>query len=627
MLFHCTVKLDRQESHKDGDGLKTLRAQLLLWGLTLALVPTLFFVVWFFRYGVVPVEAFAAYPELSVIVGSAVGVFLFIMALIYWGYRWIVSPIRQLTDAAKAIREGDFDYQMEARLLFKGPLEMRELCYTFARMTEKINGQIRSMEKVNEILAQKEKRWQLALRGNKDGIWDWNLETNEWVQSDRCLEMFGFMPGEGPETREELITSVHPEDLPGLIQKLDEHLGQVAPYYEAEYRRLCKDGSYKWVLDRGQALWNEFGKPVRMVGSFTDIAERKQMEERLIHISMRDSLTGLYNRTYFQEELRRLNDGRYTPIAVIVCDVDGLKLYNDSFGHLMGDRLIKAAADILLQTFRTGDVVARIGGDEFAVLLPRASRDTVEAILSRLKNSIEEFNAGNEEFMLSLSTGMAIGHSKKVNLTQLFREADNNMYREKNINSQQTRAAITKTVVRLLERRDYVQDGHTRRVAQLCERLAGELGFSQAKIQDIKLLSEYHDLGKVGIADHILFKNGPLSLSETKEIQRHCEIGYRIAQSVPEIRHIAELILRHQEWWNGKGYPLGLVGDQIPLECRILAIADAYDTMTSERPYRPALSHDAAMKELRHGAGEQFDPFLVEMFSRIDPRRCLQKVG
>jgi diguanylate cyclase (GGDEF)-like protein/PAS domain S-box-containing protein len=602
--------LERQKSHKDGDGLKTLRAQLLLWGLTLALVPTLFFVVWFFRYGLVPLEVLAPYPELSMIAGSAVGVFLFLMALIYWGYRWIVNPIRQLTDAAKAIREGDFDYQMEARLLFQGPLEMRELCYTFARMTEKINGQIRSMEKVNEILAQKEERWQLALHGNKDGIWDWNMETDEWVQSDRCLEMFGFLPGEGPDTREELIASVHPEDLPSLLQKLEDHLEQIAPYYEAEYRRQCKDGSYKWVLDRGQALWNDYGKPVRMVGSFTDIAERKLMEERLIHISMRDSLTGLYNRTYFQEELRRLNDGRYTPIAVIVCDVDGLKLYNDSFGHLMGDRLIKAAADILLQTFRTGDVVARIGGDEFAILLPRASRETAEAILLRLKNSIGEFNSDNDEFMLSLSTGMAIGHSKKVNLTQLFREADNNMYREKNINSQQSRAAITKTVVRLLERRDY-----------------GELGFSPEKIKDIKLLSEYHDLGKVGIADHILFKNAPLSLSETKEIQRHCEIGYRIAQSVPEIRHIAEWILRHQEWWNGKGYPLGLIGDQIPLECRVLAIADAYDTMTSERPYRAALSHDAAMKELRRGAGEQFDPFLVEMFSRIDPRRCLQQVG
>ena len=607
--------------------MKTLRFQLLLWGLTLALVPTLFFAVWFWRYGLFQPSDASAFLDISVIAVSAAGVVVFLLALIYWGYQWIVTPIRQLTDMAKAIREGDFDYQMEARLLFRGPLEMRELCYTFARMAEKINGQIRSLEKVNATLAQKEERWQLALQGNKDGIWDWNLETGEWVQSDRCLEMLGYSPGEGPYSREGFIESVHPDDLPGLQQKLEDHLNRIAPYYEAEYRRLCKDGSYKWILDRGQALWNNAGQAARMVGSFTDIAERKQMEERLIHISMRDGLTGLYNRAYFQEELRRLNDGRFAPIAVIVCDVDGLKLYNDSFGHMMGDRLIKAAADILLQNFRTSDVVARIGGDEFAVILPRASRETVDMIMQRLKLSIEAFNAENEEFLLSISTGMAIGHSKSVNLTQLFRDADNNMYREKNRNSQQIRAAITHTVVRLLERRDYVLEGHTRRVAQLCERLAVEIGFSQTKIADLLLLAEYHDLGKVGIADQILFKKGPLDLTERKEIQRHCEIGYRIAQSVPEIRHIAEYILRHQEWWNGQGYPLGLAGDEIPIECRILAIADAYDTMTSERPYRGALGHDAAMKELRQGAGVQFDPFLVELFSRIDPRRCLQKVG
>ena len=607
--------------------MKTLRFQLLLWGLALALVPTLFFAMWFWRYGLFQASTISTYPDFGVIAASSVGVVVFLLALIFWGYHWIVRPIRQLTDAAKAIREGDFDYKMEARLLFRGPLEMRELCYTFARMAEKINGQIRSLEKVNATLAKKEERWQLALQGNKDGIWDWNLETGEWVQSDRCLEMLGYLPGEGPYTREEMIDSVHPEDLSGLLKKLEDHLERIAPYYEAEYRRLCKDGTYKWILDRGQALWNDTGQAVRMVGSFTDIGERKQMEERLIHISMRDSLTGLYNRAYFQEELRRLNDGRYAPIAVIVCDVDGLKLYNDSFGHLMGDRLIKAAADILLQTFRTGDVVARIGGDEFAVILPRASRETVDLIMQRLKVSLEAFNAENKEFLLSISAGMAIGHSKNVNLTQLFREADNNMYREKNKNSQQIRAAITHTVVMLLERRDYVLEGHTRRVARLCERLASEIGFSQTKIADLLLLAEYHDLGKVGIDDQILFKNGPLNLAERKEIQRHSEIGYRIAQSVTEIRHIAELILRHQEWWNGQGYPLGLAGDEIPLECRILAIADAYDTMTSERPYRAALSHDGAMKELRQGAGVQFDPFLVEMFSRIDPRRCLQKVG
>lgn len=162
---------------------------------------------------------------------------------------------------------------------------------------------------------------------------------------------------------------------------------------------------------------------------------------------------------------------------------------------------------------------------KFAVILPRASRETVDMIMQRLKLSIEAFNAENEEFLLSISTGMAIGHSKSVNLTQLFRDADNNMYREKNRSSQQIRAAITHTVVRLLERRDYVLEGHTRRVAQLCERLAVEIGFSQTKIADLLLLAEYHDLGKVGIADQILFKKGPLDLTERKKFSGTVKSG------------------------------------------------------------------------------------------------------
>lgn len=607
--------------------MKTLRSQLLLWGFALALAPTLFFAVWFFKYGLGPENGILHMAELAVILAGAVGMLLFFLGLIYFGYQWIVTPIHQLTDAAKAIREGNFDYKMEAGILSKGPLEMRALCYTFARMAEKINVQIRSLETVNETLAKNEERWQLALQGNKDGIWDWNIETNKLVQSDRCFEIFGFDPDEGPQTREELIASVHPEDVAGLMQKLSDHLERSAPFYEAEYRRLCKDGSYKWVLDRGQALWDNKQNPLRMAGSFTDIGTRKQMEEKLFYFSMRDSLTGLYNRAYFQEELRRLNDGRYSPLAVIVCDVDGLKLYNDSFGHQMGDRLIKTAADILQKTFRTGDVVARIGGDEFAILLPRVSRETVDNILARLKKTIADLNSENPEFLLSISVGMAISHSKMLNLDQLFREADHDMYREKSTSGQQIRAAIARTVVRLLERRDYVAEGHTLRVAKLSEGLAMEMGLPAERINDLLLLADYHDLGKVGISDEILFKQGPLSADEFKEMQRHSEIGHRIALSVMDVRPIADWILKHQEWWNGKGYPLGLAGEQIPIECRILAIADAYDTMTSERPYRQALSHEAAMKELRLGAGTQFDPFLIELFCRIDPRRCIEKVS
>ena len=601
--------------------MKTVRSQLLIWGFLLVMFPMVLIGILFFRY-----EALDT-AEIRNVISLTTIILVVFMCLIFLGSRWIIAPIRQLTEAAKAIREGRFDYKMEDDLTSRGPQEIRELCYTFFRMAEKISMQINSLEKANEILAQKEERWQLALKGNNDGIWDWNVLKDELFLSERCHEMLGFAPGEGPSTHKAIWESVHVEDLALLKQKLADHMDGNAPYYEAEYRRQCRDGSFKWVHDRGQAMWNADGILIRMAGSLTDISERKQMEEKLFYLGMRDALTGLYNRAYFEEELRRLNDGRYSPIAVIVCDVDGLKLYNDSFGHLLGDRLIQAAADVLSQTFRTGDVVARIGGDEFAVLLPMASGEIVEKALERMHEAVEEINANNESFLLSLSTGMAISQDKTVNLPRLFREADNNMYREKIQRSQNARAAITKTVVKLLESRDYVAEGHTRRVAESCVRLGMEFGLKGEQLSDLRLLAEYHDIGKVGISDKILFKKGPLNSNELKEMKRHSEIGHRIALSATELKHIAEFILKHQEWWNGEGYPLGISGETIPIECRILAIADAYDVITHDRPYRQALSHEEAVSELKRCAGSQFDPFLVNIFIKIGPGQLVQKVG
>ncbi|HOV78591.1 MAG TPA: diguanylate cyclase [Bacillota bacterium] len=348
-----------------------------------------------------------------------------------------------------------------------------------------------------------------------------------------------------------------------------------------------------------------------------EIILRNKTEERVKYLTFHDYLTGLYNRAYFEEEMHRLSTGRYDPVSIILCDIDGLKLVNDTMGHETGDSLLVAAASVIKGSFRDGDVVARIGGDEFAVLLPNSGKGAVRSACNRLRNSIKSYNEGNERLPLSISIGFSTRSDVSITMDELYKDADNNMYREKLLRTQSARSGVVQTLKKALGARDFITEGHADRMQDLVTAMAESMSLPDCKIADLRLLAQFHDIGKVGIPDSILFKPGPLTPEEYSEMKRHCEIGHLIAMSPPDLVPIADLILMHHEWWNGKGYPLELKGEEIPLECRILAIADAYDAMTSDRPYRKALSHDQAVKELRKNAGIQFDPYLVNRFVEL----------
>lgn len=346
----------------------------------------------------------------------------------------------------------------------------------------------------------------------------------------------------------------------------------------------------------------------------TEIAERKAAEKKMAYLSLHDALTGLYNRTYFEEEMRRLSDAEAGKVGLIMCDVDGLKLINDSMGHDNGDAMLLATAKLIKNCFRSTDIVARVGGDEFAVLIPDCTPEILERAYNRLQESANKSKLSWQGLPLSISIGAALRSDPGTPLTDIFKEADNNMYRQKLYRSQSARSAIVQTLMKALEARDFITEGHAERLQVMVAELGVKLGLTERNIVDLRLFAQFHDIGKVGLPDRILFKPEPLTPEERKEMQRHSEMGHRIALSSPDLVHISDWILKHHEWWNGAGYPLGLKKEDIPLECRILAVADAYDAMTSNRPYRQALPKEIAIEELKRCSGIQFDPYLIEQF-------------
>ncbi len=407
---------------------------------------------------------------------------------------------------------------------------------------------------------------------------------------------------------------IHPEDLPGAQDAFQMLCVDGSSQGGIEFRCRHADGHYVWLETVGKVQWDKTSAVCGITLASRNITARRQMEEKLKYYSLHDTLTGVYNRAYFEQEINRLEEAGLTPAGVIICDVDGLKLINNALGHAAGDALLVAVADVICRSFGPEATIARIGGDEFVILLPRGKASEVEAAYKSIQESVARYNADNPQLALSISVGYAVSDGVGFKIADLIKEADNNMYREKLHRSKSVHNATVQALMKALEARDFITEGHGERMQDLVSQFGTALGLSETKVADLRLLAQFHDIGKVGIPDRILFKPGRLTPDEFDEMKKHSEIGYRIAQAVYDLAPIADFILNHHEWWDGTGYPFGLKGGDIPLECRILAIIDAYDAITNDRPYRRAQSAAAAAAEIVKGAGIQFDPQLVDKF-------------
>ncbi len=346
-----------------------------------------------------------------------------------------------------------------------------------------------------------------------------------------------------------------------------------------------------------------------------DMSERKYMEQKLEYMSFHDQLTGIYNRRYSEMALEEKNIEANLPLTIMIGDVNGLKLINDSFGHTIGDKLLVTVANIIKSVGGKNDVIARIGGDEFIMILPNTSEVEAEklaGIISKLssKERIESID-------ISVSLGWATKLDKNIEIKDVIKKAEDYVYKKKLFESPSMRGKTIQTIIHTLHEKNKREEAHSQRVSFICEKMGIALRLSESDIKELKNMGLLHDIGKIAIDEATLNKDGKLTEEEWTQISRHPEIGYRILSTVNDMAEMAEYILAHHERWDGRGYPKGLFEEEIPLQARIIAIADAFDAMISNRSYRKAMSLAFALEEIRSNAGIQFDPYLVQVFLSI----------
>ncbi|AOM83832.1 HD domain-containing phosphohydrolase [Salisediminibacterium beveridgei] len=385
-------------------------------------------------------------------------------------------------------------------------------------------------------------------------------------------------------------------------------------------------------MEKDKLLKNKYGKeipvedsaaPIRSIDGgvkgavivFRDHTVEKERIRQIEYLSFHDQLTDLYNRRFLEEELNRLNTERNFPLSVLILDVNGLKLLNDAFGHAKGDELLRKVAKTIRQQCRADDIIARVGGDEFTIVLPKTDPQEVEIIVERISEGLKQFNVGG--LPITASFGFETKFREEEPTEHILRKAEEKMYRQKIADKQKIAYQAVETIMQTFFDSFPNEEEHAERVGLYAEMIGTEMGVDRLRIQELKTAGLVHDIGKVALPLEMMVKADRLSEDEREEIERHPEVGYNILNAVNQYGNLSEIVLAHHEKWDGSGYPKGLKKQEIPLEARIIAVAEAYETMTTKQAYREAMPEEDALAVLQKESGRQFDPEVVAHFLSI----------
>lgn len=400
------------------------------------------------------------------------------------------------------------------------------------------------------------------------------------------------------------------------FREMDEAMLRQKQERKNEEQVTYPDGHKVYLETLKTPYYDKEGNVLGLIGVSRDISERKNKELEILYLNNTDVLTGLYNRRYFEKEKKQLD--RYCPLpySIIMADLNGLKLINDSFGHSKGDAMLVETGKLLKKYSKDTGIVARIGGDEFCMLLPDTDAKAVGKIVKKMTEDCEQISVDMNGTSLKLSISFGHGTKKTAgeDLGAIINLAEDSMRRSKLFNRNSTRSDLMASIRATLAEKSHETAEHTERMTDLAKKIGKELNFSDHMLYELELAADLHDIGKMSVDHHILAKPGKLTEEEWAEMRKHPEAGYRIAQATNELMSIAEYILCHHERWDGKGYPQGLSEEQIPLIARIVSLVDAYDAMTEERPYSIVKTQAEACEEICRNAGTQFDPELAKLF-------------
>ncbi len=475
-----------------------------------------------------------------------------------------------------------------------------------------------------KALSTTEERMRTIITVSNIGAWEYDSQTSVYWCSDEYFTMLGYDAQRFPQTGrfpgpfQDLLDSLlNVEDLKGAQERLSNYMNSDSDqFYDSYFRMKKADGTWAWIRSRGRRVRDADGNLTkRMIGTHIDVTDLKDIESDTLKLSYTDQLTGVYNRRYFEDQMSLIDREENLPITVFMADVNGLKLINDAFGHAAGDALLVKASKVISEVFRSTDTVARIGGDEFVIMMPKTNAQQANNLLTRIQTRLLS------ETIMGINVSVAIGSSTKesasISLSDTFKTAETLMYQIKINNKEKNRLHSIQVIIDTLFRECPIEESHGTQVASMCSQIGIQLGLNTSQIQDLYTIGLFHDIGKVAISKELLTKKSSYSPDDWEEYYRHAEIGYNIMSSANAYAPFANDILHHHEHWDGTGYPRAISGDAIPFFARILAVSDAYEALSSGIRHEIPASETTPLSAIIEHSGSYFDPLVVNALKKI----------